>query len=224
MLQEKINGALQALQAIGLPAFRGYPGTKIPVIHNPTVTVSLEHFSEKELTLAADVFVPAERGGDECEETAMRAAEVLATEMAVCFVGNCRYNAPSGQFTVRVLAKFYRQLDYTVKLDNEQIAYAIGFDSRRTVERLPYVDSATGQTLVTVERPQWQITVQDLVPLTQKMTAEKTGTFSIGLMRPGGLETFPGCVWTSIALEETPAGVLRTRVAVTNQERVIGVG
>lgn len=224
MLQEKIQQALQALQAIGLPAVRGYPGTKIPVIHNPTVAASLESFSEKELTLAVDVFVPAELGGSACEETAMRAAEVLAAEMAVCSVENCRYNAPSGLFAVRVLAKFHRQLDYAVKLDDEEIAYAIGFNSRRSVERLPYVDAATGQTLVTVERPQWQITVQDMVPLTQKMTAEKTGPFSIGLMRPGGLEAYPGCVWTSIVLEETPAGVLRTRVAATNQERVIGVG
>lgn len=224
MLQEKIQEVMQALQAIGLPVRRGYPGTKIPAIYNPTVTVSLESFSEKELTLAADVFVPAERGGDECEETAMRAATVLAGERAACSVGNCRYNAPSGLFTVRVLAKFYRPLDYAVKLDSEQIAYAIGFDSRRTVERLPYVDSATGQTLVTVEKPQWQITVQDLVPLTQKMTPEKTDTFTVGLMRPGGLEAYPGCVWTGITLEETPAGVLRTRVAVTNQERTIGVG
>lgn len=224
MLQEKIEQALQALQAIGLPAVRGYPGTKIPVIHNPTVTVSLESFSEEALTLAVDVFVPAERGGSECEETAMRAAEVLAAEMAVCSVGNCRYNAPSGLFTVGVLARWYRQLDYAVKLDDEEIAYAIGFDSRRSVERLPYVDAATGQTLVTVERPQWQITVQDMVPLTQKMAPEKTGTFSIGVLRPGGLEVYPGCMWTQISLEETPAGVLRTRVAVTNQERVIGVG
>ncbi len=224
MLQEKIEQALQALQAIGLPAVRGYPGTKIPVIYNPTVAVSLESFSEEALTLAVDVFVPAELGGSACEETAMRTAEVLTTEMAVCSVENCRYNAPSGLFAVRVLARWYRQLDYAVNLDNEAIACVIGFASQRTVERLPYVDGTTGEITVTVEKPSWQITVKDMVPLTQKMTPEKTVAFSIGVMRPGGMEVYPGCLWKRIDLEETPAGVLRTRVAVTNQERVIGAG
>lgn len=224
MVNEKIDLALELLQQIGIQTVRGYPGTKIPMIYNPVVTVCLESWTEDSLTLAADVFVPAQMDGSECEETAIRVASILGESMARCSVGSIHYSAPSGLFNVRVLAKWYRELDYAVKIGDEAVAHTVGFASEKTLVRLPYVDSATGESLVTVAGLEWKITVKDVVPLQQKLVAEKTGSFSMTVIRPGGLEVYEECIWEQITLEETPAGVLRTRVAVTNQERVIGAG
>lgn len=224
MLSEWIDGAVEALEEIGIQAGRGYPGTKIPLVYSPVVTVSLEEYTEHTLTLAADVFVAAEQGGSECEETAMKVAGVLTEKMAVCSVGACKYSGQTGLFTVRVLARWYRELDYAVKIDDVAIAYVTSCCAEKATVRLPYVDATTGETLVTVSGSEWNITVTDIWPLNEKMQPETAETFTLFVMRPGGLEAYPGCMWTQITLEETPAGVLRTRVAKTTQDRVIGAG
>ena len=224
MLSEWIERAVGALADIGFHVERGYPATKIPVIHSPVVMISMEEYGEKFVTLALDVFVPAEHGGSECEETAVRVANVLAETMAACSVGACKYAGKMGMFQVHVVAKWFRELDYAVKVNDTQIPHVISCHTVRSKVRLPYVNGETGETVVTVDGAEWKITIEDIWPLNHKIEAEQSGSFTLLLVRPGGLEAYPECVWTEIRLEETPAGVLRTRVAVTSRDRVIGAG
>ena len=122
------------------------------------------------------------------------------------------------------MARWYRELEYAVDIDDETIARVTACQAEKSVVRVPYVDSATGDVLTTVDQNVWTVTITDIWPLNEKLPEERTDAFALFVMRPGGAEAYMQCVWEKITLEETPAGVLRTRVAKTYQDRVVGEG
>ena len=185
MLQEWIDRAAGALGEAGFYVERGYPATKIPVIHSPVIMISLGAYEEKMVSLALDVFVPAEQGGSQCEETAVRVANVLAEEMAACSVGSCNYAGKMGMFTIRVTAQWYQELDYAVEVDDVPIPHVISCDAVKSRVRLPYAMDENGEVQVTVQGLEWKLTVVDIWPLNQKIEDEKNGEFTLLVMRPG---------------------------------------
>lgn len=224
MVIEKITDTLEILQTAGIQATRGYPGSKITGVIKPVATVSLEQYTDCHLTLAVDIFGPTDWGGSTYEELALNIAGKLTGKMAICTVGKCEFSGKTGLFALRILARWYRKLAYAVNIDNEPIPYVTACRAEKNVVRAPYVDSATGDVLTTVERNEWSVTVTDIWPLNQKLPAERTDAFTLFLMRPGSLEAYEQCVWARIGLEETPAGVLRTRVAKTYRDPMPGAG
>ena len=224
MVNERIAQAMQALQGAGIPNMRGYPGTKIQAVLEPIAAVSLQRYTDKYLTLAVEIFGPAEQGGAICEALAVRVAALLTERLALCTVENCEFSGKTGLFSVRVLAQWQRELDYAVEIDDEAIDHVISCQAEKNTVLVPYVLSDTGDVLTKVERNEWTITVTDLWPLGEKLPGERTTAFTMMVMRPGGLEAYEQCVWVRINLEETPAGVLRTRVARTYNDPVAGQG
>lgn len=224
MVNGKISEVLSILQASEIQAIRGYPGSKIQAVLNPIAAVSLDKFTDRILSLAIDVYGPTEQGGAACETLAVTVAELMTEKMALCTVGNCEFSGKTGLFSVRVLAQWYRELEYAVQINDEDVDHVIAFQAEKSIVQVPFVDSATGDVLTKVERNVWEITVTDIWPLDQKMPAELTAAFTLFVMRPGGLEAYEQCTWEKITLEETPAGVLRTRVARTYRDPVVGQG
>jgi hypothetical protein len=221
---EKIAQVLAALQAENIQAIRGYPGNKIAAVVKPVAAVSMNQYTDRFLTLAVDVLGPTEFDGSACENLAVNVAGVLTDIMATCTVGNCEFSGKTGLFSVRVLARWYRELGYAVDIDDETIAHVTACRAEKDTVRVPYVDSATGDILTTVDRNVWTVTITDIWPLNEKLPVERTDAFTLFVMRPGGMEAYIQCVWEQITLEETPAGVLRTRVAKTYQDRTVGEG
>ena len=224
MVNEKIRQVLEALQAAQIRSIRGYPGGKISAVREPVAAVSLEEYAERFLTLAVDVYSPMELDGSTCEETALNVADILKEKMAVCTVGKCVFSKTMGLFTVRVLAKWHRELDYTVDINEDTIACVTDLQVEKNIVKIPYVDAMTGELQIKAERDEWKITVTDIWPLNRKLPAEQADGFTLFVMRPGGLEAYEECLWEKITREETPAGVLRTRVAKTYRDPVIGEG
>lgn len=224
MISEKINQVIAALQAADIPVCRGYSGSKISAVVKPVTAVSLQEYTDRFLTLAVDALGPTEFDGSACENLAVNVAGVLTDIMATCTVGNCEFSGKTGLFSVRVLARWYRELGYAVDIDDETIPRVTACQAEKSVVRVPYVDSATGEVLTTVDRNVWTVTITDIWPLNIKLPEERTDAFSLFVMRPGGVEGYMQCVWEKITLEETPAGVRRTRVAKTYQDRVVGEG
>lgn len=224
MVSTKINQVLAALRTAGIQVTRGYPGSKIAGVVKPVAAVSLEEYTDRFLTLAVDVFGPTEWDGSACEELALNIAAILQEDMAACTVGKCQFAGKMGLFTVRVLAKWYRELEYAVDIDENRIARVTSFCAEKSTVRVPYIDSTTGDVLTKVEQNEWTIKVTDIWPLNEKLPEERTDAFTLFVMRPGGLEAYEECTWQQITIEETPAGVLRTRVAKTYQDRVVGGG
>lgn len=224
MVSEKILLVQAALQAEGIQVIRGYPGSKIAAVVEPVAAVSLEQYTDRFLTLAVDVLGPPEFDGRACENMAVNIADVLTKKMATCTVGKCEFSGKTGLFAVQVLATWYRELDYAVDIDDEAVVRVTACRAEKNTVRVPYVDSATGDVLTTVDRNTWTITITDIWPLNEKLPEERTDAFMLSVARPSGLELYEQCVWEQITLVETPAGVLRTRVAKTYQDRVIAAG
>lgn len=224
MVNDKISKVLEKLQAADIQAIRGFPGSKIQAVLDPVVAVSLEQYTDRRISLAVDVFGPTEQGGIACEEMALRVVGILAEEMALCTVGNCEFSGKTGLFAVHVLAQWYRELEYAVKIGDQVINHVTACREEKDIVQMPYVDSATGDVLTNVGRSQWSITVTDIWPLSEKLPLDRTDTFTLFVIRPGGLEAYEECKWEQITLEETPSGVLRTRVARTYRDPVVGDG
>lgn len=224
MVNDKISMVLEKLQAADIQAIRGYPGSKIRGVLDPVVAVSPERYTDRLISLAVDVFGPTEQGGIACEEMALRVVDILVKEMALCTVGECAFSGKTGLFSVRVLAQWYRELDYAVKIGDQVINHVTACREEKDIVQVAYVDSATGDVLTNVGRSQWTITITDVWPLNQKLPLDRTDTFTLFVIRPGGLEAYEECQWEQITLEETPSGVLRTRVAKTYRDPVVGQG
>lgn len=221
MVQRQIDIAVEVLNQAGLYTKRGYPGTPFPHISQPTAIVTVHEVNEQTLALAVEIFVDTSLGGSACESAAILAAQVLSSEKAACSIGCCGFDADTGLFSARVLARWPREAAYQVKLDGVFLSGVSGFSAVQTATLMPSLDAETGLTKLTADARLWTITVVDSFPLSKKESAERTDAFQLDLIRPGSKESYPGCMWARIQLEETPSGVIRTRVAQTRQERTI---
>ena len=173
--------------------------------------------------IAAGAFRPTALGGTACEKTALEVADAMTYLMARCQVGPIRYDGQMGLFTVRVLVTWTRTTFSIVRVDGEQVAQVVDFSATRKQVRLPYVTEDGQQTQVTVGGIQWTVTVVDELPRDEMAENDKTGAFTLTVEREGGSETYPGCVWTQVTLEDRKNAIRRTRVAESNQERTVAV-
>lgn len=103
---EWVAKAVDALQAAGIPAKRGYPAEKMPYLTAPAAAVALEEASAEAVTVAVWVFAPLRDGGTVCEDTAMLAAETLAGLGAQYHIKSCGFDGRTGLFSLTVLATF----------------------------------------------------------------------------------------------------------------------
>ena len=221
MVQRQIELTVDVLTQAGLAARRGYPKRPFPRISQPSAMVTIHDVDEQSLVLAVEIFVDTSQSGSACEDAAILAAQILTNEKAACSIGRCGFDADTGLFSARVLARWPREAAYQVKLDGVYLSGITGFSAVQTVSLMPSADDETGKTKLTPDSALWTITVTDFFPLTKKETAERTDAFQLDLIRPGSTESYPGCVWAKVQLEETLSGVVRTRVAQTRQERTI---
>ena len=222
MVSEKIEETIGLLEYAGFVVDRAFPGVKAGKIQAPKLTVMTERYDAEALVLAVDIFAPGEIGGRICEDMAQRVVWALKNKLATFTVGKCRFLGQPGWFTVRVLVQWYREAECSVEIDGVPIQHLVSCCATMHSVRIPYVDSMTGETLETVEANRWDIEVKDIWPLNQEMVPEQSVAFKLTVEREGGKEFYPRCVWREVTLEETPAGVLRTRVAQTYQGRNVG--
>jgi hypothetical protein len=221
MVHEKISRTIRALENVGLTAIRGFPGMKAENIREPRLAVQLERYDRDSLVLAIDIFTLGEAGGTNCEDIALLVDVALKQEMAVCTIGDCKFLGQPGWFTIRVLAQWRRELDYSVYIEGTAIPYLISCNATMHTVQVPYIDSATGETLDTVTQKRWEIELTDLWPRQQMMKPERSDMFELVVGRALSQEKYPRCVWREVRLEEIPEGILRTRIAQTYGERKI---
>lgn len=221
MVLQRINQAKKALNRAGVPNYRGYPATEADTASKSCAPVSIYAVTQAHITLAVEVFVPCKQGGAACEDAACSAVRELEKEMAACTVGEMNFDGQIGMYSIRILAQWPRNPGCVVKIEEEEVSRLVSCTAVRTAAMERFVDPESGEIQQIVGGRLWTVTVVDLWPLQEKMLQEQTGAFRLQVIRSGSAETYADCVWTKISLEETPAGVLRTRVAQTRQERAI---
>lgn len=221
MLSQRISQAQKALSRAGLSNGRGYPDAEADTGRKCYATVSVHTVTRQYITLAAEVFVNCKQGGAACEDAAWAAARELERDMAVCTIGEIRFDGQTGMYSIRILAQWPRDPGCTVKIGSDEVSNLVSCDAVRTATLERFTDPESGEIHQAAAGRSWSITVMDLWPTQNKMPQERTDAFLLQVIRAGGVESYADCMWTKISLEQTPAGVLRTRVAQTRQERSI---
>ena len=104
MGRERITAVIDALQALGIRADRGYPGKGMPYPDAPVVAVSLQEQTAEKLTLAVRVYCTVEFGGIVCEDLSMDIVPILEGQGAACTVETCSFDGKSGLFSIPIYA------------------------------------------------------------------------------------------------------------------------
>lgn len=212
MTTEKIAQALQALKDAGFAARRGYPATKMPDISTPVVCICIGQGEAEQVSLEATVFCPAEVGGTVCEDRALEVAKVLKSIGAQYRVGKCGFSGKSGLFSVTVLAQWSKPaaepatpIPPTVLMNGAKLPYATSFQ----VERSAQVTSVGATSGI------WEVTVEELIPVSKIPYSVPDSDFSLSVRRSGKTETYSDCLLETLLRRETSDGFYQKRVAKT---------
>ncbi len=106
---QRINSVVEALQAAQIRTQRGFPVERMPYLTTSVAGVCIERVQAETIVLAVRIFTPLEQGGASCEDTAMKAAEILESLGATCQIQSCSFDGKSGLFNMAVLATFKRE-------------------------------------------------------------------------------------------------------------------
>ena len=213
---------IDALQALGIRADRGYPGKGMPYPDTPVVAVTLQEQTADCLVLAITVYCTAEFSGTVCEDLSMDIADIVEGLGAGCTVENCGFSGKSGLFSLRILARWdttpAQEPAFTVQAGDKMLPFATEVTARWD---LAY---SLKEGNLTTQDNGWFITVTELLPLANAPELDSDYSFTLVISRKGGVESYTGCRWREILYQPTQSGLLRRRVARCWGDRAIAVG
>ena len=213
---QRINLAIEALNAAGFRAERGYPGGKMPEPASPVVAVSLGEQTREEVTILARVYCGKEQCGAACEDTALGVAAVLKTMGANCVVGSCEFQGKLGLYCVEVTAVWPQIPPVRVLVGNVELPYVTAVTARQSWETLSSEDGIT-----TVTKKGWSVSVEEMLPPASFLMEKDALVFTVTLIHEAGTETYESCYWDSVTSQVGVDGVFRKREAWTWKEPVI---
>ena len=218
MGRQRITQVIDALQAVGIRADRGYPNKGMPYPDAPVVAVNLQEQTAEKLLLAVQVYCTVEVGGIVCEDLSLDIVPILEELGAACTVENCGFSGKSGLFSIRILAAW--------DITEEPVA---AFTVQAGASMLPFVTAVSARRAVDMtqdgtEDDGWYITVTELLPLGNQPEADSEESFTLTVSRLGGTESYPECTWAELYYEPTAQGVIRRRIARSRGARSIAVG
>ena len=214
---EWIVNTLQALQAAGIRAQRGFPTEKMPYLTGPVVGISVEQIKEDAVTLAVRVYAPVTQGGPVCEDMAARVMEVLNQLKAQCTVESGSFDGSTGLFCVPVKAKFAQvepAPEIEVYIDEVKIKNMVSITAR-------YWSAFEGFSDLTTQRPYlhrmeygWVYEIEDLLE-PGALPCNHKDPFIMYIRHAGGTLTYGLCYYESVHIIPTAAGSRRVRRIVT---------
>lgn len=224
MGHEWIQRVIEALQAAGIRAQRGYPAGKSPCLESPAASVCVECFQTDSVKLAVRIFSPASLGGAACEDTALQAAQALKTLGGACRVEGCEFNGKAGIFTLPVYVTFDRaglMETWSVKVDGAVQTYATSFKAEYLSTVTRTFNTQTGVPIFNREDDGWRLTIEDLLP--EELPAEKDNMaiFSVEYSSASGVQLYEHCCWERILVEPVATGTRRLRVARAARPAII---
>ncbi len=243
MSLEKIGAALSALRGAGISAQRRFSGELQPEIREPLAAVGLHKQTAVETVLTVEVFGPLALGGAACEDTAMRAAQVLTDLGAECTQEGCRFERSAGLFAVQVLANWKKEeavpelpeepevtpepepeieaLGCSITIDGVAQPYITGFAAVQNARMQPVKAIEAGIVELRREDVCWVLTLEELLPLEVMPEEPKTFDFILRVRRSSGTEVYRYCYWEKVSRKDTPQGLRQVRIARSYAERQV---
>lgn len=215
----RITEAVEALQAAGLRAGRGYTAGKMAALTGPVAAVNVHTVSAEQTVLLVNVYDMVE--GPACEDAAKTAMEALEAIGGLCTVTGCQWDGRAGVFCCPVKAVWQEHADCTVTVGNLELVYATGVTVKKHISRVQVTDPESGETKEENRDLGWSVTIVEMLPKDYMPEKERQETFTVYIQRPGGKERYEQCQWVQILLEDVPGGLRRTRMARTWENRDI---
>ncbi len=213
---------MDSLQAISIPAVRGFAPSLQPELSQPAAAVSIQQATETEQILAITVYSPIQLGGSICENAALSAAQALRQLGAQCTQDACSYDRSSGLFAIRLLARWgHTALPYQVSVDGSVLPHITGLHAEKKAVLSPVGEVGEGMIGIRWEEKYWDITVEELLPGAEPVQDVDIQRFQLEIIRTGSQEQFPGCRWISVRRQDTPQGIKQVRIARTWESRRI---
>lgn len=105
-MSDYIGRVMEALIAGGIPAIRAYPGSKLTQQTSACAAVGYHQVDGETVEVLVTVLSPAALGGGACEDTALKAGDILLSLGASRVQGPCRYDDRCDLFVVEVRGAF----------------------------------------------------------------------------------------------------------------------
>lgn len=165
---------------------------------------------------------PAAQGGSICDATALRAVEALQNMGGTCVKETCRFDEMASVFFSDIEAAFFGTAleedwspgpGYAIRIGEQPMEHVVSFSAERSTD---------GETAA-IGNAKWKFTLEELLPPGGSEPPDPSEPFIISVSRPGGEESFSGCVWTSVKREETIRGVTQIRKGIAETRNVMGI-
>lgn len=220
MGQSIVKRVIQILNDGGIPAQEAQPAGRMVNILVPVAAVSIQSIEQekREATVRVEIVAMASEGGAHCEDTAMKAYELLRDAGGVCSVERCTFQGKTGVFTMPVLATFsgdaYRKNwvpledlwnTFTVELGGNTLSYATAFTATQAVSD-PETEELSDMS--------WNFTVEEWIPAGKSAPESPVGVFLMTVITDATREQFEGCSMTVVQRQMEESGVKQVRKGV----------
>lgn len=219
-----VGNVIDALKGADIRADEAYPGRRIPALTGPVAAVRLGKIDRSVRTTAVEVVImsPAAGGGSLCENTALRAVEVLQGMGATCVKNVCKFDEMADVFYIDMEAVFFGTAmenrwsagpGYSITIGEQPMTYVVSFSAQR----------ATDDKVTKLADAKWTFVMEELLPPGTSEPADPTEPFALSVVRALGDELFTGCKFTSQTREDTIRGVTQIRKGTAENRTVMGI-
>ena len=219
-----VGNVIGALSAASIRSDEAYPGRRIPALTGPVAAVRLGKMDRSVRTTAVEVVVmsPSASGGSLCENTALRAIEVLQGMGGTCVKDVCKFDEMADVFYIRVEAEFFGTAmenkwsagpGYAITIGQQPMEHVTSFSAQRT---------ASGEETALSDAP-WTFTMEELLIPGTSEPPDPEEPFTLTVSRSNTDEQFTGCRFTSQQRQDTIRGVTQTRKGTAQRRNVMGI-
>lgn len=220
MGQSIVKRVIQLLNQGGVPADYAQPEGKMINILLPVAAVSIQQIDQakQEATVRVEIAAMAADGGYRCENTAMKAYELLRSDGAVCQLHRCTFSGRLGMFSMPLLATFARdayQQDWKPQ-ETPQHRFSVAVEE----QTLPHVTQFTASQAVTdadteeLSDMPWNFTVEEWIPAGEQAPDNPVGLFEMTVTTDRTREGFEGCCMTSLQRQVEKTGIKQLRKGI----------
>lgn len=199
----QLISVLSSLNQAGIRAKRGTLNEKAIKPDSPVAVVYPEKSTAQELVMAVEIFGTQ---AVQCEDVAYEAVAVLNGIRGNCTVEQCQFSGKTGLFSVKILARWPRELAQKVYLDGVQITNLTAFHADATCE----VFKMDSGDIVQTEWC-WDLTIEELLAAGKTPEAAFADAHTVKVVTAGGTETYSNCHWLSVTRRGDSRGTLQTR-------------
>ena len=219
-----VGNVIDALKGADIRADEAYPGRRIPALTGPVAAVRLGKIDRSVRTTAVEVVImsPAAGGGSLCENTALRAVEVLQGMGGTCVKNVCKFDEMADVFYIDMEAVFFGTAmenrwsagpGYSITIGEQPMTHVVSFSAQR----------ATDDKVTKLADAKWTFVMEELLPPGTSEPADPTEPFALSVVRALGDELFTGCKFTSQTREDTIRGVTQIRKGTAENRTVVGI-